>query len=126
MKIRVTFEEMKSTFAVILSRSGFSKDRADRCADIFALNSLEGVYSHGVNRFPRFVSNIKDGYILPQAVPSLVKSAGSVEQWNGNLGPGPLNAVFATERAMEIASESGIGLVALGNTNHWMRGGTYG
>jgi len=126
MKIRVTFEEMKSTFAGILSRSGFSKDRADRCADIFALNSLEGVYSHGVNRFPRFVSNIKDGYILPQAVPSLVKSAGSVEQWNGNLGPGPLNAVFATERAMEIASENGIGLVALGNTNHWMRGGTYG
>lgn len=126
MKIHVTFEEMKSVFEGILSKAGFSRERAERCAEIFALNSLEGVYSHGVNRFPRFVSNIKDGYILPQAVPSLVKSAGSVEQWNGNLGPGPLNAVFATERAMEIASENGIGLVAMGNTNHWMRGGTYG
>ena len=28
--------------------------------------------------------------------------------------------------ACEIAKTSGIGLVALGNNNHWMRGGTYG
>jgi len=27
---------------------------------------------------------------------------------------------------MEIATENGIGLVTLANTNHWMRGGTYG
>jgi 3-dehydro-L-gulonate 2-dehydrogenase len=55
-----------------------------------------------------------------------VHSLGSLEQWNGNLAPGPLNATFATERAMELASETGIGMVGLANTNHWMRGGTYG
>ena len=27
---------------------------------------------------------------------------------------------------MEIAREHGIGVVALRNANHWMRGGTYG
>ena len=27
---------------------------------------------------------------------------------------------------MEIATKNGIGCVAIGNTNHWMRGGTYG
>jgi len=118
--------QMKSEFVRILTELGFTGSKADRCAGIFTLNSLEGVYSHGVNRFPRFVTNIKEGYIVPEAEPSLVNRAGSVEQWNGNLGPGPLNASFSTERAMEIASENGIGLVALGNTNHWMRGGTYG
>ena len=117
---------MKSEFVRILSKSGFTGSKADQCAGIFTLNSLEGVYSHGVNRFPRFVNNIKEGYIIPDAEPSLINRAGSVEQWNGNLGPGPLNALFSTERAMEIAAENGIGLVALGNTNHWMRGGTYG
>lgn len=117
---------MKSEFVRILSKSGFTGSKADQCAGIFTLNSLEGVYSHGVNRFPRFVSNIKEGYIIPDAEPSLINRAGSVEQWNGNLGPGPLNAIFSTERAIEIAKENGIGLVALGNTNHWMRGGTYG
>ena len=29
-------------------------------------------------------------------------------------------------RAISIAKENGIGCVVLKNTNHWMRGGTYG
>jgi len=56
----------------------------------------------------------------------LVHSAGSLEQWNGNLGPGPLNARFATDRATKLADNHGMGLVALAQTNHWMRGGLYG
>jgi len=126
MTIFVTYENMKSEFARILANLGFSDSKADRCAEIFAVNSLEGVYSHGVNRFPKFIMYVKKGYVKPDAEPGLIKSLGSLEQWNGNLGPGPLNASFATERAMKIASENGIGLVAMGNTNHWMRGGTYG
>jgi 3-dehydro-L-gulonate 2-dehydrogenase len=59
-------------------------------------------------------------------VPTLIHKAGSLEQWNGNLGPGPLNAIFATDRAIAISRESSIGLLALSYTNHWMRGGTYG
>ena len=117
---------MKSEFVRILRRSGFSDIKAEKCSEIFAINSLEGVYSHGVNRFPRFVDNIKNGYVLPEAEPSMINKYGSVEQWDGNLGPGPLNALFATDRAIHLASENGIGLVAMGNTNHWMRGGTYG
>jgi 3-dehydro-L-gulonate 2-dehydrogenase len=124
--IRIPSEKMKSEFLRILLNLGFEQLKADKCAGIFTLNSLEGVYSHGVNRFPRFVKNIKDGIIKPDAVPTLVHRAGSLEQWNGNLGPGPLNASFATERVIELASENGIGLLALANTNHWMRGGTYG
>ena len=124
--VRVSSDEMKSEFVRILKNLGFTDQKADKCAEIFTVNSLEGVYSHGVNRFPRFVKYIKEGYIKPNAVPSLVQRTGSLEQWNGNLGPGPLNAVFAADRAMNLAQENGIGLVALANTNHWMRGGTYG
>jgi 3-dehydro-L-gulonate 2-dehydrogenase len=117
---------MKSEFYRVLCKYGFTGTKAEKCAEIFTLNSLEGVYSHGVNRFPRFVKNVKEGYIRPDAVPSLVKKTGSLEQWNGHLGPGPLNAIFATERVMAIAEENSIGLIALANTNHWMRAGTYG
>lgn len=126
LSIRIPSDKMKSEFLRILLKNGFSDQKAEKCAEIFTLNSLEGVYSHGVNRFPRFIKNIKEGYIKPDAVPSMVHRAGSLEQWNGNLGPGPLNTSFATDRAMELARENGIGLVALANTNHWMRGGTYG
>ena len=124
--ILVPFNQMKSEFFRILKEHGFTDQKAEKCAGIFAVNSLEGVYSHGVNRFPRFVHNIKDGFVDPQAEPSLVHKSGSLEQWNGNFGPGPLNASFSTDRSMELAGENGIGMVALANTNHWMRGGTYG
>ena len=124
--IFIPFNQMKSEFVRILMNQGFTDLKAEKCAEIFTVNSVEGVYSHGVNRFPRFVRNTQDGYIVPDAVPTLVKRAGSLEQWNGNLGPGPLNAIFATDRVIELATENGIGLVALANTNHWMRGGTYG
>ena len=125
-QLRIPSDQMKAEFFRILLRLGFTTERAYKCAEIFTLNSLEGVYSHGVNRFPRFVKNIREGFIKPEGIPSLVHRTGAIEQWNGNLGPGPLNAIFATDRAMDVAAENGIGLVSLANTNHWMRGGTYG
>jgi 3-dehydro-L-gulonate 2-dehydrogenase len=124
--IYIPFNQMQSEFFRILKKYGFTDPKAEKCSEIFTFNSLEGVYSHGVNRFPRFVKSIREGVVDPNAEPSLIHKMGCLEQWNGNLGPGTLNASFSTERAIEIAKENGIGLVALANTNHWMRGGTYG
>jgi 3-dehydro-L-gulonate 2-dehydrogenase len=124
--VRIPFERLKSEFLRILLHIGFSQSGAEKCAEIFTMNSVDGVNSHGINRFPRFVKNTLEGIIKPDAVPSFEHRFGSLEQWNGNLGPGPLMATFATDRVMELAIENGIGLVTLANTNHWMRGGTYG
>jgi 3-dehydro-L-gulonate 2-dehydrogenase len=118
--------EMKSVFYEILLKNGFDNYRAAQCAEIFTGNSVDGVYSHGVNRFSKFVQYVKKGFIKPEAVPVFKNGFAGIEQWDGNLGPGPLNAVVATKRAMELSEQNGIGCLALANTNHWMRGGTYG
>jgi 3-dehydro-L-gulonate 2-dehydrogenase len=117
---------MQSVYRRILKKLGFPDREALACAEIFAVNSLEGIYSHGVYRFPRFVDFIRKGIMDVGAKPELIHAAGVLEQWNGNLAPGPLNAVFCTNRAMEIAEVHGMGCVAMARTNHWMRGGTYG
>ncbi len=124
--IRISQQEMLSIFRAILINHGFGDEQASLCAEIFTNNSVDGVYTHGVNRFPRFVSNIDTGHVRPGIIPSLKHKFGGMEQWDGNFGAGPSNAVHATETAMRLAAESGIGCVALANTNHWMRGGTYG
>ncbi len=124
--IRVSYDILKSEFQRILIKFGFGESRAEKCAEIFAMNSRDGVNSHGLNRFPRFIKDIVEGHIKPDEVPTLTNKTGSIEQWNGNLGPGPLNATFATDRAIDLSKENGMGMVALANTNHWMRGGTYG
>lgn len=122
----ISKEEMHDTFAQKLVHLGFSEQKANDCAAVFTANSIDGIYTHGVNRFPRFVQYIKDGFVNPDAEPSLVSKFGGIEQWNGNIGPGILNALQMTERTMALAKEHGIGCVALANTNHWLRGGTYG
>ena len=117
---------MLDVFQRILLQEGFDAADAQQTARIFCESSIDGVYTHGVNRFFRFVEYVRKGYVQPGQKPSLESKAGNIEQWDGNLGPGPLNALFSTEQAMNIARNSGIGCVALSNTNHWMRGGTYG
>src|SRR5512133_3740317 len=96
--IRVDSEKMQSEFIRILLNARYSTEKSKRLASVFTTNSLEGVYSHGVNRFPRFIKNTAEGFIKPDAEPELVHSSGCIEQWNGNLGPGPLNAEMATDR----------------------------
>lgn len=122
----ISSAEMQATFEEILLKKGFQKEKAATCAAIFTTNSLDGIYTHGVNRFPRFIKYINEGFVKVDAEPSLISKFGGIEQWNGNLGPGPLNAIHATETATKLAQQHGIGCVGLAKTNHWMRGGTYG
>jgi 3-dehydro-L-gulonate 2-dehydrogenase len=124
--ITIPAADMLQLFNTILLKHGLPADRAQACAEIFTNNSIDGVYTHGVNRFPRFIEYIQKGYINIQATPTLKHQWGGVQQWDGNLGPGPLNAIHATNSVMQLAQQHGIGCVALANTNHWMRGGTYG
>lgn len=124
--MRVDFKTLEAEFNRVLLSLNFTPEKAQACANIFASNSCDGVYSHGLNRFPVFVENIKEGLIMPDAEPELEAELGIVKRYNGNLGPGILNATFCMGKAIEEAKDSGIGCIALRNTNHWMRGGTYG
>lgn len=124
--MRIPFEELKAEFKRILTKLDFGVKKAEKCATIFAENSRDGVYTHGLNRFPVFVKHITDGLVKPAAEPTKEGGFGAIEQWSGNFGPGMLNAGFCMARAIELAKNNGIGCVAIKNTNHWMRGGTYG
>ena len=124
--IRIPFGEVQGALERVLQPLGFSPPRAALCARLFAETTRDGVYTHGLNRFPRFLAMIRNGAVNPQAEPVRVAGFGGLERWDGRLGPGNLNAWAAMARAMELAREHGIGAVALAQTNHWMRGGTYG
>lgn len=123
--IRIPEAQMHNEFKRILLKHQFEEEKAEKCAGIFTNNSLDGVYSHGVNRFPRFVQYIADGHINISAEPKKIHQNNGMEQWDGQLGPGPLNATLCTERVCELADEFGIACVSLARTNHWMRGGAY-
>ena len=124
--LRVSYEELLKEFERVLISRGFNEKNALDAATVFAQNSLDGIYSHGINRFPRVVEYLDKGEINPDVVATCEMSMGAIERWEGHRGFGPLNAKQAMDRAIELAGQYGIGMVALGNSNHWMRGGSYG
>lgn len=123
---RIHFDVMKETVKKAFLNAGLSEHKAEVCAQIHTESSCDGVYSHGLNRVARFVDYVKKGWVDIHAEPSLVKSLGVIEIYDGNQGVGVTNALFAVEKAAQLAREQGVGIVALRNTTHWMRGGAYG
>jgi 3-dehydro-L-gulonate 2-dehydrogenase len=124
--MRVSYNELSETLAQGLAAIGVEPDRARLCARLIADSTCDGVASHGLNLFPRLVTMIRQGRVDTRARATCVAVHGSLERWDGHCGIGALNAYAAMDAAIARSRANGIGCVALGNTTHWMRGGTYG
>jgi len=124
--MRISYQQLYEEFLRVLTSRNVPQGKAEACAHMFTETSLNGVYSHGVNRFPRFIQQLDAGHIAPDADAQKVLSLGAIEQWDAQRAIGNITAHSMMDRAMAVASEHGIGLVALRNANHWMRGGSYG
>ena len=124
--MRVPFATLQAEFLRVLLKHAFSRERAELCARLFAETSRDGVYSHGLNRFPGFVASVQEGRIDPLVEPVHIGGQAVYEFWDGQRGAGNINAFRCMNRAIYLAAQHGLGCVALANTNHWFRGGSYG
>ena len=124
--IYVQYEEAVERMSRGLERFLNAQD-AKRFAEIFAGNSLDGVYSHSMNRYPRYLSDMESGLCDAKVTQAeRVSGLGGLEVWDAHFGVGPLIAQQMAERAIELARTHGIACVALRNNSHWLRAGRYG
>jgi len=126
VRMRLSFDEIQNEIKRVFIKYGMEESKAETCARIHTESTYDGIYSHGTNRVSRFVEYIRNGWVDINAEPTLEKDFGALKVFNGNMGPGILNALYGTDKAIEMAEKNGIGMVGLKNTTHWMRGGTYG
>ena len=124
--IRIRAEAAEKTMHGILLDRGCPEDHAAKVAHEVTRNSLEGTYSHGINRFPLLIRMIEKGVVRTDVEPVKIAGFGALERYDGRSGLGLVNAWACMGRAVELAGEHGIGCVALRNTNHWLRAATYG
>jgi 3-dehydro-L-gulonate 2-dehydrogenase len=124
--IRIKAGDAELTLKGILLDRGCPEPHAAKVALEMTRNSLEGTYSHGINRFSLLVGMIEKGVVRTDVEPVKVAGFGALERYDGRSGLGVINAGICMGRAVELAAGHGIGCVALRNTNHWMRAATYG
>ena len=124
--MRVAYDEMVKEFVRVLNKYGITGEEAELSAKLYADASRDGVYTHGLNRFPKFIKSIENGSVDVSKRAICVEQYGALERWDGQKGPGNLNAYKCMSRAIELAKANCVGVVGLRNTNHWMRPGNYG
>src|SRR5438309_9811435 len=88
--MRIPYSELFAGLLRVLLKLGFEQQRARLCAQLFADASWDGVYSHGLNRFPQFVRMIQTGVIAVDDGPGFVARWGLLARWTGYIGRGNL------------------------------------
>jgi uncharacterized oxidoreductase len=98
---------------------------ARRVADALVDANLVGHDSHGVIRIPQYVAAVRDGEVVPDAAPTIVKESAVSALIDGGWGFGQVAALRAAELAVEKARHQGLAAVGCVRMNHIGRVGEY-
>ncbi|WP_195276911.1 Ldh family oxidoreductase [Anaerotruncus rubiinfantis] len=108
---------LKAWCSEILVRVGMSKADADVMAYILVETDLMGVDTHGILKFPMYVSRAQKGGDNPKAKLRVLKDTPTTALCDGEGGYGQVMGWRAMELAVEKANQTGVGFVSVGNSN---------
>jgi ureidoglycolate dehydrogenase (NAD+) len=91
---------------------------AEIVAHALTQTSLWGVDSHGILRLTHYLTRMELGSIQPSAQPAIHLSGPCTAQMDGKDGLGIVHCVRGMDKAVELAWESGVGIVGIGNSSH--------
>ena len=121
----LTGQQLRDVVYEILLAAGATVDAAETVAVHLADANLTGHDSHGLLRIPDYVQRIEEGRVDPKARPTIAYEEKAVAKVDGHGVFGQVGAKFATETAIRLAREYGIGMVTMCNIAHSGRFGTY-
>ncbi len=112
-------EQLEAFCRSALEALSVSAEHAATVAHCLISANYQGVDTHGMARLPTYMRRLAQGAIDPKAVPVKRHHKGSTAVIDGNHALGPVAAMAGMQQAMALASEHGIGYVAVRNSNHF-------
>ncbi len=111
--------------ARLLIAAGLPAEDAATVARCLVRADLRGVETHGIVRLPVYLERVRRGHVNPS--PRLVprRPAVAVGHLDGQNGLGFVVAARATGFAIELAQESGVGLVGVSGSSHFGMAANY-
>ena len=111
----------------VLQAYELTEEEALVCAEVAADAAKHGQESHeGAKLWHLLWDFLKpSGAVVPGAKAEPVRTLPSLEVWNGKREIGPTVARRATDRSIEMAQSTGVGIVCVYETNHLLWGGSY-
>src|SRR5689334_22900899 len=109
----------------MLEAVGTPSDLANVVAESLLAANLAGHDSHGMQRIVSYVSFARSGRVAPAARATVVSHHQATATVDGQWGWGQPAARLATETAIAVAAEYGVGAVTIQRCNHIGRVGEY-
>ena len=121
----LTPHALKAVTHLIARRMGSEDGEAEQVADHLVRANLAGHDSHGVGMLPTYVRLLHAGLLVPNQTSETVLDAGALLVIDARRGYGQRMAADAVRRAITRAKEVGACVLALRNSSHIGRIGTY-
>jgi len=116
---RIDAAELESFAREVLLAAGVAPNHAERVANALVRADLRGVDSHGIARLETYVEKFEAGGFNADPDIRVDRVADGAVLVDADDGPGQSAGVVAMDAAMERASEAGIGVAAVTNSNHF-------
>ncbi|MBO7520313.1 MAG: Ldh family oxidoreductase [Clostridia bacterium] len=123
--INYSYENLKTFCRDAFMKFGFTEDEALKITDVLLLSDLYGIESHGMQRLVRYHKGIENGLIKVDAKPETIFETPVSAVIDGHDGMGQLISIHAMNMAIKKATESGIAIVTVRNSNHFGIAGYY-
>ncbi|MEK6717181.1 MAG: Ldh family oxidoreductase [candidate division NC10 bacterium] len=102
----------------VFEAAGLSRDDAFLVADALIDADLRGVSTHGLVRFPIYVTRLRKGLVNAKPQMQVVRTKGATLVLDGDHGFGQVVGAEGMRRAVGLAREHGVGLCAIRNGTH--------
>lgn len=103
----------------ILLKKGVSEDNAFAISETVVAGQKDGCGSHGLYRILGCIKTLESGGVVPDAVPHVEPSSGSIVRINANGGFSQLSFALGLPLLAEKAKENGIALLAINHCVHF-------
>jgi ureidoglycolate dehydrogenase (NAD+) len=122
---RIGAEPLEAWVRELFERAGLAAPAAEIVAHSLVDASARGVDSHGVLRVPIYAQRLRAGLMARDPSPTVVSEDGAIALVDGDEGPGQVAAVYATDVALRLAAEHGVGAVGVRRSSHYGAAGYY-
>src|SRR5882672_7498021 len=122
---QVSRERLTRWAIACLEKVGVPPAEAKLVGESLVQTSEWGIDSHGVLRLTHYLRRMTIGSISPVAAPVVMRTGPVTAQVHGHDGLGIVHATLGMEEAIEMARESGVGVVGVGHSSHCGAVGLY-
>ena len=118
-KIEVSIDKLRILGRQILEQAGLSEEGAAIVTEVQLESSLRGQQTHNIGDLPRYARRLQAGILNPQPNIRIEKESAFSAQLDGDNAPGQWVATVAMQTAIQKARASGVGVVAVRQSNHF-------